>query len=78
MKNILLKNDQKIPDLNRIYSHKFFKIIQKNNLKSYLQNYYLCDKNKVISNDGKYVRYQYDTQIDPNIYKKIFFRSLEF
>jgi hypothetical protein len=78
MKNILLKNDQKIPDLNRIYSHKFFKIIQKNNLKTYLQNYYLCDKNKVISNDGKYVRFQYDTQIDPNIYKKLFFRSLEF
>ncbi len=59
-------------NINKIYSEQFFKIIQKNNLKDYLKKYYLTTSNKIIDYNGKYINYNYNTIVYPEIYKRIF------
>lgn len=76
MIEILLQQSKSRETINHIYSKKFFKILQKNNVINLLQNYYLCDKNKVIDHTGKYVPLQNNTKVDPAIYRKIFLHPL--
>ncbi len=76
MINIMLNNFVDMKNIKLIYTTEFFKIIQKNNLSTYLKNYYLCNKNKVINHIGKYTNIQYNTKVDPQLYKKLFLYPL--
>ncbi len=70
--NTMLTGKLNKEKINKIYSEQFFKIIQKNNLKNYLKEYYLTDDNRIIDHIGKYVKYNYNTNVYPESYKKIF------
>ena len=76
MFNFVTNKNQNINHINNIYNKKFFKILQKHNLKDYLEKYFLCNKNKVIDVTGKYVPLQLNTKVDPKIYQKIFIHPL--
>jgi len=58
--------------INKVYSELYFKILQINNIKEYLLDYYIVDSNKIINFEGKYVPFNINIDIDPNLYKKIF------
>lgn len=76
MINCLKTNTNNFKEMNIIYNRKYFKILQKNNLKSLLSDYYLCDNNKVIDQTSKYVPLHYSTKVNPELYKSIFIHPL--
>jgi len=76
MLNVLINNLKNIDDVNHIYTKLFFKIIQKNNIINFLNDYFICDKNKVIDEVGQYVKLQYNTKVNPTLYKKLFLHPL--
>jgi len=56
----------------KIYSSKFWNIIQMNNLTDLLDQYYICSNNKIVDFSGKYQKYNIKAQIDPRLYIKLF------
>ena len=71
MFNILLKNEYDETLINRIYSHKYFKILKYNNLQKQLTNYYTVE-NKILNYEGRYTRFNFKTIVNPELYKKMF------
>ncbi|MDD4081744.1 MAG: hypothetical protein PHD05_00010 [Sphaerochaetaceae bacterium] len=61
-------------ELLKIYSLNYYKIIINNHLNSLLNQYYLCDNQKVINSNSKYITSI--TEIDPEIYLKLFIYPL--
>ena len=59
-------------ELKTIYSKLFYKTIQINYLKEYINNYYVCNNQKVLNFENKYVNYSIHTNIDPLIYMRNF------
>lgn len=76
MIEFLLNNFKNLEIVNKVYTQKYFKILQKNNLTDTLNRYYICEKNKVIDQNGKYVSLQYNTKVNPQLYKKLFLHPL--
>jgi len=76
----LLENQKKIflnekidsENLLKIYSKKYFEIIEMNYLKDLLKDYYICSNNKYLTFDGKYNSKLKDSIIDPKNYLKMF------
>ena len=71
MYNIILKNEYDIAYINKIYSSTFFKILKHNNLQKYLTDYYIVDR-KIMNYEGKYVNFNLNVSVNPDLYKKIF------
>lgn len=69
------KNDEIFDTLLKIYSKKYFKIIQINNLDEVFRKYYVCTNNKYLNNDFKYERIKMIhtiNNIQPQNYLKLF------
>lgn len=75
LKNILKKivsgEDIDYNNIKQIYSNRYLKILQKNNLVDLLNKYYVSNR-KVIDFSGKVVKYNMNTQIDPRQYLKTY------
>jgi hypothetical protein len=69
---IIVTNRYDIELINKVYSDLYFKILQVNNIKEYLLDYYIVESNKIINFEGKFVSFNINTEVDPNLYKKIF------
>jgi hypothetical protein len=69
---IIVTNRYDIELINKVYSDLYFKILQVNNIKEYLLDYYIIESNKIINFEGKFVSFNINTKVDPNLYKKIF------
>jgi len=72
VKQTMLNNYEKLEKCLYIYTTKFFKILQKHLLTEYLNNYYICSSNRIINKDKKYVTFNYNSQVNPKNYLKIF------
>jgi hypothetical protein len=69
---IIVTNRYNIELINKVYSDLYFKILQVNNIKEYLLDYYIVESNKIINFEGKIASFNINTEVDPNLYKKIF------
>lgn len=69
---IIVTNRYDIELINKVYSDLYFKILQVNNIKEYLLDYYIVESNKIIDFKGKITSFNINTEVDPNLYKKIF------
>lgn len=69
---IIVTNRYDIELINKVYSDLYFKILQVNNIKEYLLDYYIVESNKIIDFEGKYLSFNINTIVNPDLYKKIF------
>lgn len=65
-------NDSDVDELLKIYSVKYLNILRNNNLLQLLQEYYLCNNNKIITSGGQYESYRQNISIDPRNYLRYF------
>ena len=72
VKQTMVNNYKELEECLYVYTKKFFKILQKNLLTEYLNNYYICGNNKIIDKDEKYITFKYDSQVNPKNYLKLF------
>ena len=75
IKYLLLNKKNNINDkenIKEIYNIDFFNICLHNNLRKYLNDYYICFENKVLNYDGKYDSLSLKVIVDPSLYIKIF------
>lgn len=72
----MLSNYKELNKCVDIYTQVFFKILQKNTLINYLNDYYICDNNKVIGKDRKYTMFNFNSDVDPKQYLKIFINPI--
>jgi hypothetical protein len=70
--DVILELNPDLRPLTKIYSKKFFEISRQNNIRDILENYYICNENKVLDSSGKYTLFRHNTDIDPHLYIKTF------
>ena len=70
--DILLEKDTNIEKLKRVYSNEVWNVIKKNVLREMLENYYVCENDKVVAFNGKYEKLSLNTEVDPRLYLKLF------
>lgn len=75
MLNIVEGDNKDIEELKKIYSISYFKIIKLFSLNKLLEKFYICDK-KVLGVTGKYEKFNFKTQVDPNLYLKLFINPI--
>jgi len=70
--NILSDGEFDRAEILKIYSNKFWNIIQVNSLTDLLNQYYICSNGRIVDFSGKYQKYNIKAQIDPRLYIKLF------
>jgi hypothetical protein len=75
LQNMIINNESiGVDELLKIYSFNYFKIVFNNHLNELLNQYYICNNQRVINSDGKYVKSPSET--DPEYYLKLFIYPL--
>jgi hypothetical protein len=69
---ILQEEYDDFQDLLKIYSKQYFNIASINNLTKILKEYYLCNNERYLADNGKYVTKLNNENIDPRNYLKTF------
>lgn len=69
---ILQNEDIDLHELINIYSKQYFNILVTNNLIDLLQYYYLCNNNRYLTENGKYITKLHNNNIIPRNYLKTF------
>jgi hypothetical protein len=71
-KKILEDEFDDFQNILKIYSKLYFNILTTNNLMKLLKEYYLCDNERYLADDGKYVTKLNNSNINPRNYLKTF------
>lgn len=69
--DILLNKNYDENEILKIYSKKYFYILQKFSLMQVLKEYYIVE-GEIINSEGKYKKYNTNLEIDPRLYLKLF------
>lgn len=69
---ILKEEDVDFSNYEKIFSQNYFNILVTNNLNEVLKDYYLCNNNKYLSQEGKYIQILKEDNISSRNYLKTF------